>query len=451
MSGSAIDRRSFLRGAAVVAMGSSGLLGATAARAHAGATAGAHPAALSADWATRWIRTVYDVVWRTGATPPEAARAYGAVALALYEAVVAGMPDHRSTAGQLTALPAFPRPSGRDRLDWPVTAAAAVVVVVDALFPTRSDAMRAMVDDRYAGVIAQRRAAGASQREVDNSLAHGRAVAAAINGWLAQDGYAGTVGRSYVPPTGESYWVSTPPNFGTAIEPYWHEIRPWVLQRPDEVEPAPHVPFSADPASAFGAQARATYSQSFVNTDEQRAIARFWTDNPLLSGLPAGHWLLIVSQVAEQHAWSLATTAEALARTGVALHDAFLSCWTWKYRLNLLRPVTYVQRYIDPQWQTFVNTPQFPEYTSGHSVASRAAATVLTDFAGAVGFLDDSHRDRNMPARSYASFLAAADEAAQSRLYGGIHYPMGIEAGKEQGDAVGALVVARLTTRVGRR
>ena len=156
---------------------------------------------------------------------------------------------------------------------------------------------------------------------------------------------------------------------------------------------------------------------------------------------------MIVADVTETRSVNLATTVEALARTGIALHDAFLCCWTWKYRLNLLRPVTYIRRYVDPTWSTFVNTPQFPEYTSGHSVASRAASTVLTHLLGSFGFVDDSHRDRGMPARSYASFTAAADEAAQSRLYGGIHYPMGIEAGKDQGDAIGALVVSRLRTR----
>lgn len=186
-------------------------------------------------------------------------------------------------------------------------------------------------------------------------------------------------------------------------------------------------------------------------TDEQRAIARFWTDNPLLSGLPSGHWMRLVTQVAGQQRLDLGATVEALALTGIALHDAFLSCWTAKYRHNLLRPVTYINRHLDPGFSTFVNSPQFPEYTSGHSVASRATSTVLTALLGRVAFLDDSHRDRGLPARAFADFHAAADEAAQSRLYGGIHYPMGIESGLEHGQSVADLVLARLTTRRPRR
>ena len=130
------------------------------------------------------------------------------------------------------------------------------------------------------------------------------------------------------------------------------------------------------------------HQQSQDNTDATRDLARFWTDNPRFSGLPAGHWMSIVVQTAEQHGLTLEDTVEAMALTGIALHDAFLDCWTWKYRYQLLRPVTFVHRYIDPAWTTWVNTPQFPEYTSGHSVASRAASTVLTDLLGELPFED---------------------------------------------------------------
>jgi hypothetical protein len=264
---------------------------------------------------------------------------------------------------------------------------------------------------------------------------------------MARDGYSSTVGRAYTPPLGPDKWESTPPNYGRAIEPYWAEVRPMVLREASEVSPQHHIPYSEVAGSDFWEQADLTYQTGQSLTDEQRAIARFWTDNPLLSGLPSGHWMLTVSQFSRQQDLSLRTVLQAYAMLGVALHDAFLNCWTWKYRYNLLRPVTYVRRFIDPTWNTFVNTPQFPEFTSGHSVASRAASTVLTELLGNSAYLDDSHAPRNMPARQFASFTHAADEAAQSRLYGGIHYAMGIELGKLQGDGVGDLVLNRLHTR----
>ena len=106
-----------------------------------------------------------------------------------------------------------------------------------------------------------------------------------------------------------------------------------------------------------------------------------------------------------------------------------------------------VNRYIDPTWTTFINTPQFPEYPSGHSVSSNAAATVLTQLLGTVAYVDDSHRDRGMPSRHFASFQDAADEAARSRIYGGIHFPMGVQGGIAHGAAIGRLVIERLSTR----
>jgi membrane-associated phospholipid phosphatase len=199
----------------------------------------------------------------------------------------------------------------------------------------------------------------------------------------------------------------------------------------------------------------APYLQSKANTDQHERIARFWTDNPgsftppfgTPTGLPSGHWMLLAQQGLALRQAELALAVETYAMTGVALHDAFLNCWTWKYRYDLLRPITYVRRYIDPEWTSLINTPQFPEHTSGHSVASPAAAAVLTAQLGTFSFTDHSHDVRGHAPRTFSSFSSAAAEAAQSRLYGGIHYPHAIAAGYEQGDQVGALVLARLQTR----
>jgi membrane-associated phospholipid phosphatase len=172
----------------------------------------------------------------------------------------------------------------------------------------------------------------------------------------------------------------------------------------------------------------------------------FWRDNPHTSGLPSGHWMQITRQVCTQQGLSLARSVEAYARVAVVLHDAFLNCWTWKYRYNLIRPVDYVHEHIDPNWETWVATPSFPEFTSGHSVASAAAATVLTELLGVVAFTD-VNTIIEWGTRTFGSFREAAQQAATSRLYGGIHYPMAIEFGLQQGDAIAALHVERLETR----
>ncbi|MBW3627630.1 MAG: vanadium-dependent haloperoxidase [Actinobacteria bacterium] len=444
-----VSRRRFLAGVAGVAASASagGVITALPAGAAPTGPPSQSPGALPPDVANDWIDVLYDVVLAEGLTPPNAARVYNYCTLAMYEAAVAGMPAHRSLGGQLSGLGALPLPRRGVPLDWPSAVSASVATVAGALFADASVSSRARIADAEAGQTGARRAAGVPAPLLAASREHGRRVGEALVGWLADDGFAGITGTPYAPPVGPDRWRSTPPNFGVAIEPHWGRVRPMVLRSALEVEPEPHVAFSVEPGSAFHDEALATYEASRVLTDEHRRIARFWTDNPRTSGLPSGHWLLIVTQVSRARALRLDTTLEAYARAGVALHDAFLNCWAWKYRINLVRPVSYILDHIDPGWSTFVNTPQFPEYTSGHSVASRSVATVLSDLLGTVAFTDESHLVRGMPARHFSSFFAAADEAAQSRLYGGIHFPMGIEAGKAQGDQVGALVVARLHTR----
>jgi hypothetical protein len=133
----------------------------------------------------------------------------------------------------------------------------------------------------------------------------------------------------------------------------------------------------------------------------------------------------------------------------VAQADAFIAIWHEKYRTNSIRPVTYIRRYIDPAWTPAIITPPFPEYPSGHSGQSAAAATVLTALLGPVAFDDSTNLALGHAPRRYASFQAAADEAAESRLYGGIHFPMGNENGKVLGRCVGQVVLARLRTRAG--
>lgn len=443
-------RRQLLVGGAGVA--AAALVGARPAAARSPGSAHLHDATAPSSW----IQTTYDVVLLENLTPPAAARTYAYTAIAMYEAAVAGMPGHRSLARQLTGLMTVPPPSRDTPLDWPATVVSSAAAVLREILPFASDQSRPYLDHAERAAIDDRRAAGVPVRVLAASEAYGRDVAKHLIRWISRDGHAATVGRSYLPPTGEPWmWESTPPNFRPAIEPYWSQVRPLALRRADEVEPAPPVPFSVEPGSEFHEEARQTYDQSFVNTAEHKAIARFWTDNPgsftppfgSPTGLPSGHWMLIAQQgLAARHA-DLPLAVETFALTGIALHDAFLNCWTWKYRYNLLRPITYVRRYIDPGWSTLINTPQFPEHSSGHSVASPAAAGVLTAQLGEFEFTDHSHDVRGHEPRSFSSFADAAAEAARSRLYGGIHYPHGIEAGLAQGEQVAALVLRRMATR----
>ena len=283
-------------------------------------------------------------------------------------------------------------------------------------------------------------------------MAHGDEVAAAIYEWSTSDGghdgHLRNFPPDYVPPAFPGAWVKTPPSFQRALQPTWGSNRTMLSGVAAAAAPLPPPTYSEDPGSAFLAEAMEVYDTVNGATDEQLAIARFWSDDPGQTATPPGHSISILSQVLAAIGADLGVAADAYAKLGIALSDAFVCCWDTKYRYHLLRPISYIRQHIDAGWGDPLPlvTPPFPEYTSGHSVQSGAAARVLTDLFGPVAFIDHTHTGRGLPPRSFASFDAAAEEAAISRLYGGIHYRSAIEVGLRQGRAIGDAVNA-LPTR----
>jgi hypothetical protein len=178
-------------------------------------------------------------------------------------------------------------------------------------------------------------------------------------------------------------------------------------------------------------------------------VALYWADDPGKTPTPAGHWAWILTDLLRERKADLATAAERYARLGSAMSDAFVATWRVKYQINLLRPVTFIQLAFDANWvPPLMETPAFPEYPSGHSVQSGAAAAVLEAFYGRdTTFEDRTHNDRGRGPKRFRSFRAAADEAALSRLYAGIHYRSAIEHGTTQGRCIGAQALT-LVTRV---
>ena len=162
---------------------------------------------------------------------------------------------------------------------------------------------------------------------------------------------------------------------------------------------------------------------------------------------PGGHWIGITAIATRVASSTFDEAVNAYTNVSIALFDAFISCWDEKWKTIVVRPETLINKYIDEEWLPALQTPPFPEYTSGHSVISRAAALVLTDIYGDdFKFNDTSEVEYGLPARKFNSFIHASDEAAISRLYGGIHYMMAIEEGVSQGQKVGNYVVEKIQT-----
>jgi hypothetical protein len=399
-----------------------------------------------ADVPTAWFDLSLRLVRGTaGFSPPVAARAFAYAGIALYEALVPGIPDAWTLAGRLDGLSDLPH-AGKNRVyHWPTVANASLSGILRRLFPTATAENLAAIDDlesRTAGDLRVGLPPGVFRRSVER----GSRIAAAVFEWSRSDGgheaFLRNFPPEYVPPVGPGLWVPTPPGFLPALQPFWGACRTFASASGESCPPGDHTPYSEDRASAFFAEAVEAYDAVNGITDEQREIASFWSDDPGATSTPPGHSISILTQTLRGLGASLDVAAEAYARVGMAVADAFICCWNVKYRYNLLRPITYIQANIDPSWSSLLTTPPFPEYPSGHSVQSGASARVLTDLFGEVAFTDHTHDDRGLTPRSFGSFEEAAAEAAISRLYGGIHFRPAIDLGLDQGRCIGEHVSA---------
>jgi hypothetical protein len=393
---------------------------------------------------TAWFDLSLDLVrGAAGFSPPVAARAFAYAGLTLYEAVVPGMPGYRSLDHLFGDLDGLPRAGNRRRYDWATTANAALASILRSLIPTAGPAEQhalTMLEARFERDLRQ----AVPPAVFDRSVQRGREVADAIFAWSRSDGGHEGYLRNfppYAPPAAPGLWVPTPPSFVTALQPFWGGNRCFAISSGAALPPGDHPPYSEQRRSRFWREAKEVYDTVNALTSEQEAIARFWSDDPGTTATPPGHSVSIATQVLRRERSSLAEAAETYARVGMAVSDAFVACWFQKYRYNLLRPVTYSRAQFDPDWLPLLVTPPFPEYPSGHSVQSGAAFQVLTDLFGRrYGFVDNTHDERGFAPRRFRSFLQAAEEAAFSRLYGGIHFRAAIENGLAQGRRIGRAV-----------
>jgi len=434
-----LDRRAFVKGL----VGAAGALTGPLAAYGSGAPRPAR--AFPADVATTWFDQALELVRTTaGFSPPVASRAFGYAGVTLFEALVPGMPDARSLAGQLNGLASPPGPAYR-AYHWPTVANSALAAILGHLFPTAPQASHSAavaLEEAWARVFRPALPPGIYRR----SVARGQSVADHIFAWSLDDGgHEGYLHNfpSYTPPAGPGLWQPTPPEFLPALQPFWGANRPFVLASGDDCAPGAPLAYSTDPSSACYAEALEVRDTVDVLSPEQRVVAMFWSDDPGQTATPPGHSVSILTQVLRSAAARLDLAAEAYARVGMAVADAFIACWKTKYRYNLLRPLTFVRDVMtDPSWTPLLTTPPFPEYTSGHSVQSGAAAEVLTALFGDLAFTDHTHDARGLAPRAFDSFWEAAREAAISRLYGGIHFRRAIVQGLAQGRCVGQAVNA---------
>ena len=404
------------------------------------------------------IDKVVDVMIHDIFSPPVASRVFVYPNIAAYEILAQNDSSYYSLENQIKHFGAIPTPDRSKNINYPLAAIIAHIDLSKQLIfsETKIENHRDSLYNIWEA---------SNPREFKVSKDYGLKVASYIYDWMNKDNYAQTrtMSKFSVNPKDEGRWQPTPPSYMDGLEPHWNKIRSFVMDSAAQFKPVPPPKFSMNKNSVFYKELTEVFEISKEitrkgDTSEEIAIAQFWDCNPYVSVTrghlmfavkkitPGAHWIGITKIAAKKDKADFTRTVFAYTKTSIAIADAFISCWDEKYRSNLVRPETLINTYFDDEWKPILQTPPFPEYTSGHSVVSGAASIVLTSiFGDNFSFSDNTELPFGLPIRNYKSFKHAADEAAISRMYGGIHYRTAVEVGVGQGRKVGELVTDKLT------
>jgi hypothetical protein len=387
--------------------------------------------------------------------PPVSSRIYMYASLAAYEAGIAGNSKYQSMVGQLKGFKkVYPLDTTKKICNSLAATRAFLTIGKNLTF----------AQDVYvefeAKLWKEYKATGIPSDIYENSIAFGDSVAASIMNYSKKDNYKQTRGFRYTVTNVTGTWTPTPPAYMDAVEPNWMKIRTLTLDTCSQFQPPAPSKFDMSKGSAYYNEVMDSYNTVKNLTEEQRAIANFWDCNPFKMNItghamfatkkvsPGGHWMGITSQVTRQQKTDIGQTVEAYLLTSMAIFDGFISCWTEKYRSVRVRPESIINTSVDKDWIPVLQTPPFPEYTSGHSVISAAASVVLTKVLGEnVAFSDSTEIPYGLPVRKYTSFHQSAQEASISRFYGGIHFRPALDNGFVQGEKVGNWVIGKIKTR----
>jgi len=392
-------------------------------------------------------------------SPPVASRVFAYPNIAAYEIMTLKHQDYNSLAGKIAEFTKIPKPKDTTNLNYELAALVAHMELSKQLIFSEQK-IEVFRDSLYT------KWKSTNPKQFETSKTYGLKVVEFMGKWMNTDNYkeTRTMPKFSVFSDDPSRWQPTPPAYMDGIEPHWSKIRTLVLDSAAQFKPIPPPSFSMEKSSVFYKELEEVYTISNDitkkgDTSEEMKIAQFWDCNPYVSITrghfmfatkkitPGAHWIGITKIACRKSDFDMMNTVNAYTKTSIGIFEAFISCWDEKYRSNLIRPETLINQHIDDSWEPILQTPPFPEYTSGHSVVSGSASTVLTSiFGDNFQFDDDTELPYGLPVRSFQSFNKAAEEAAISRLYGGIHYKAAVEVGLKQGQELGKHVVAKFET-----
>lgn len=397
------------------------------------------------------VSQLTDVIIHDIFTPPVASRIYSYATLAGYEALVSGEKDMPSMVGRVKDFKEVPKiEAGKEYCHQLASIKAFMTVARGLTFSVdKYDDFEKDLDKKF-------ETAGVPSDVIERSVAYGTAVGKAVLDYSKKDNYPQTRGLRYTLKNKPGAWTPTPPSYADAIEPNWGTIRPMIIDSSSQILPPPPFPYDLAKNSPFMKEVMEVYEMGKNLSEEEKRIAWFWDDNAFVMNVqghvmfadkkmtPGGHWLAITKTICKDKKVDFAKSVQAYLLVSLALRDAFIGCWEAKYRFDKIRPETVINAGMDTKWVPFLQTPPFPEYTSGHSTISGASAQVLTElFGDNVSFTDSTEAKFGHGVGVFKSINEAADQASISRVYGGIHFRSACDEGLVVGRKIGKLVMQK--------
>lgn len=405
------------------------------------------------DVALEWAKMTLYITKNTPAnTPPYASRSFGYIGLTMYEAIVNGYASHNSMAGQLNELEDLPLPQPNEEYNWVLCLNAAQSSILKNMYNQTSDENKVKIDSLEEVIYSYYVKRNSDKIISDRSVAYGKTIAEAIFEWSKTDGghrgYLKNFTKSEIHPTTPGSWK--PALYSQSISHHpllskWGQNRKF-LKVNGELPIPKMIPYDTVKGSPYYEEFMKVYLKERSLTQKEKETAIWWGDDPDVTFTPPGHSYYITTIALSQSDPALISCAEIYAKVGIAVADAVNNCWNWKYHYFTERPNTYIPQFIDKEWVSFWPDPPFPAFPSAHSIQAAAAAILLEDMFGSpFHFTDNAHlgrerdevRDVDFVPRSFDSFWEAAEETANSRLYGGIHTPYDNKVGLEEGVKIG--------------
>lgn len=393
-----------------------------------------------ADIAMDWYKMQLSIILNNPSATPNPNRSFGFTGISLYESVRMGIPNSVSLSKRLNQMPDMPSPEKNKDYSVLAAANASLASITRSLFSGLNAANHISIDSLETAYNNRLKSTLPSS-VFERSQIFGRSIASAVFEWSKSDKFD-LANAPYTPPIFPGAWQATPPAFANAVLPYASNCRPFLESHASGFGAAFPFEYSEATTSAFYKIVREVYDVSKSLTTDQRNIALFWNDVGLGRGYsPPGHEISVINQIIALEKINLGLAAQAYAKAGMAQWDGQIMCWRAKYKYNLVRPVTYIQKVIEPGWLPLIPTPPHPEYPAAHAYITAATmAAVGLVIGDSHTFTDHTYDFLGYPSRSFTSIADVGKEAGISRLYGGIHYRISINTGLEAGKAVGTAI-----------